>query len=138
MNAWRYQPDGTPWRVAIRNPMNKNKVFALMPLQNKAVVTSGNYEKYVTINGKRYTHIIDPRTGYPSTGIISVTVFAPKAELADALATSVFVLGKEVGLSRINQLPKIECIIIDDEGTITKSKNIEINKLNINALTLTM
>ena len=57
--------------------------------------------------------IIDPRTGYPSTGIISVTVFAPKAELADALATSVFVMGKEAGLDRINQLPKIECIIIN-------------------------
>lgn len=129
MNTWGKQPNGTNWKVAITNPMDKNNVFALLPITNGAVVTSGNYEKYVTINGKRYTHIIDPRTGYPSTGIISVTVFAPKAELADALATSVFVMGKEVGLSRINQLPKIECIIIDDEGTITKSKNIEINKL---------
>ena len=129
MNTWGKQPNGDEWKVAITNPMDKNKVFALLPITNGAVVTSGNYEKYVNFNGKRYTHIIDPRTGYPSTGIISVTVFAPKAELADALATSVFVMGKEAGLDRINQLPKIECIIIDDKGNITKSKNIEIDKL---------
>ncbi|WP_432413073.1 FAD:protein FMN transferase [Rasiella sp. SM2506] len=129
MNTWGKQPNGNEWKVAITNPMDKNKVFALLPITNGAVVTSGNYEKYVNFNGKRYTHIIDPRTGYPSTGIISVTVFAPKAELADALATSVFVMGKEAGLDRINQLPKIECIIIDDKGNITKSKNIDIDKL---------
>ncbi|NVJ89598.1 MAG: FAD:protein FMN transferase [Flavobacteriaceae bacterium] len=129
MNTWGKQPNGNEWKVAITNPMDKNKVFALLPITNVAVVTSGNYEKYVNFNGKRYTHIIDPRTGYPSTGIISVTVFAPKAELADALATSVFVMGKEAGLDRINQLPQIECIIIDDKGNITKSKNIEIDKL---------
>jgi len=128
MNTWGKQPDGTEWKVAITNPMDKNKVFALLPLYNGAVVTSGNYEKYVTFNNVRYTHIIDPRSGYPATGIISVTVFAPKAELADALATSVFVMGKEVGLNRIEQLPKVECIIIDDKGNITTSKNIEIEK----------
>lgn len=129
MNTWGKQPNGKEWKVAITNPMDKNKVFALLPITNGAVVTSGNYEKYVNFNGQRYAHIIDPRTGYPATGIISVTVFAPKAELADALATSVFVMGKEAGLDRINQLPKIECIIIDDKGHITKSKNIEIDKL---------
>ena len=126
MNTWGKQPDGKEWKVAITNPMDKNKVFALLPITDGAVVTSGNYEKYVNFNNVRYTHIIDPRSGYPATGIISVTVFAPKAELADALATSVFVMGKEVGLNRIEQLPKVECIIIDDKGNITKSKNIQI------------
>ena len=129
MNTWGKQPDGSEWKVAITNPLSKNKVFALLPITNGAVVTSGNYEKYVNINGKRYAHIINPRTGYPASGIISVTVFAPKAELADALATSVFVMGKEVGLDRINQLPQVECIIIDDQGNITKSDHIEIDKL---------
>ncbi|SEK25450.1 thiamine biosynthesis lipoprotein [Maribacter orientalis] len=128
MNTWGKQPDGSEWKVAITNPMDKNKVFALLPINNGAVVTSGNYEKYVTFNDVRYTHIIDPRTGYPATGIISVTVFAPKAELADALATSIFVMGIEVGLNRIEQLPQVECIIIDDKGQITISKNIEIEK----------
>lgn len=128
MNTWGKQPDGSEWKVAITNPLDKNKVFALLPITNGAVVTSGNYEKYVTFNDVRYTHIIDPRSGYPATGIISVTVFAPKAELADALATSVFVMGIEVGLNRINQLPKVACIIIDDKGNIITSKNIEIEK----------
>lgn len=126
MNTWGKQPDGKEWKVAITNPMDKNKVFALLPITNGAVVTSGNYEKYVTFNNLQYTHIIDPRTGYPATGIISVTIFAPKAELADALATSVFVMGKEVGLNRIEQLPMVECIIIDDKGNVIKSKNIQI------------
>ncbi len=127
MNTWGKQPNGKPWKVAITNPMNKDIAFALLPIVNGAVVTSGNYEKFVNYNGKRYTHIIDPRTGYPSSDIISVTVFAPKAELADALATSVFVMGKEVGLDRINQLPKIECVIIDGKGNIFTSNNIEID-----------
>jgi thiamine biosynthesis lipoprotein len=129
MNTWGRQVNGDEWKVAITNPLDKNKAFALLPITNGAVVTSGNYEKQVLFNGKRYTHIIDPRTGYPSSGIISVTVFAPKAELADALATSVFVMGKDVGLNRINQLPNIECIIIDENGNLFTSNNIEINKI---------
>ena len=129
MNTWGKQPNGEYWKVGITNPLNKNKSFGLLPIKNGAVVTSGNYEKYVILNGKRYSHIIDPRTGYPTNGILSVTVFAPKAELADALATSVFVMGIEVGLNRINQLPNIECIIIDDNGNIHKSKHINIEKI---------
>jgi thiamine biosynthesis lipoprotein len=129
MNTWGKQANGEEWKVAITNPLNKNRVFAILPIRNSAVVTSGNYEKYVNFEGVRYTHIIDPRSGYPSSGISSVTVFAPKAELADALATSVFVMGPEVGLDRINQLPQIECIIIDAEGNIFTSQNIEIEKL---------
>jgi len=77
----------------------------------------------------RYAHIIDPRTGYPVTELISVTVFAPKAEIADALATAVFVMGKEAGIDRINQLPNIDCILIDHKGIISTSKNIELNKI---------
>ncbi|MBZ4676955.1 MAG: thiamine biosynthesis protein ApbE [Anaerophaga sp.] len=128
MNTWGKQPNGKDWMVAITNPLNKNNAFALLPLKQGAVVTSGDYEKYVEFDGVRYAHIINPKTGYPATGIISVTVFAPSAELADALATSVFVMGKDVGLDRINQLPNIECIIIDDKGKIHKSENIKINE----------
>ncbi|MFK5855257.1 MAG: FAD:protein FMN transferase [Bacteroidota bacterium] len=128
MNAWGKQPNGSEWNVAITHPLNKNKVFALLPINDGAVVTSGDYEKFVIFNEKRYSHIIDPRTGYPTDGIISVTVFARKAELADALATSVFVMGVEVGLNRINQLPNVECIIIDEMGNIHKSNNIKIDK----------
>lgn len=129
MNTWGEQPNGEAWKVAIVNPLNKVKSYGLLPITNGAVVTSGNYEKFVKFNNKRYTHIIDPRTGIPSSGIISVTVFASKAELADALATSVFIMGKEVGLNRINQLPKVECILINEEGKIFTSNNIKIQKL---------
>jgi len=107
--------------------MNKKKAFAVLPISGKAVVTSGDYERFVKFNGVRYSHIINPRTGYPATGIISVTVFAPSAELADALATSIFVMGVDVGLNRINQLANIDCIIIDEKGSIFTSSNININ-----------
>jgi thiamine biosynthesis lipoprotein len=126
MNTWGKQANGNTWQVAITNPLNKNKAFAMLPIKD-AVVTSGNYEKYVTFNNIRYSHIIDPRSGYPATGIISVTVFAPQAELADALATSVFVMGVQTGLDRMNQLRGIECIIITDDGTIKTSENITLN-----------
>lgn len=126
MNTWGNQPNGEEWKVGIKNPMNKNKVFALMPISNAAVVTSGNYEKFVEFDGKRYSHIINPKTGYPSSGIISVSVFAPKAELADALATSIFVMGLDVGLDFVNQLRNIDCIIVDDNGKIHSSNGIEI------------
>lgn len=128
INTWGKQPNGMPWTVGIINPMNKNKVFATFPLDDSAVETSGSYEKYVTFNGKRYSHIIDPRTGYPASGIISVSVFAKQTELADALATGIFVLGIEVGLDLVNQLNGIGCIIVDDKGAIHVSKNIDIKK----------
>jgi thiamine biosynthesis lipoprotein len=128
INAWGKQPDGQSWTVGIVNPLNKNKVFATFPLDDSAVETSGSYEKYVTFNGKRYSHIIDPRTGYPATGIVSVSVFAKQTEIADALATGIFVLGVEVGLDLVNQLKGIGCIIVDDKGVIHTSKNIDIKK----------
>lgn len=128
IKAWGKQPNGELWTVAIINPVNKNKVFATFPLDNSAVETSGNYEKYVTFNGKRYSHIIDPRTGYPSTGVVSVSVFAKQTEVADALATGIFVLGVEVGLNLVNQLKGIGCIIVDDHGKVHASNNIDIKK----------
>lgn len=127
MNTWGTKPDGDTWKVAITNPLNKEHAFALLPLENRAVVTSGDYEKFVKFYGVRYSHIINPKTGYPATGIISATVFAPKAELADALATSVFVMGIETGIDRINQLPNIDCIIVDVNGKVHSSENIKLD-----------
>lgn len=130
INAWGKQINGKPWTIGIINPMNKNKVFATFPLENSSVETSGNYEKYVMFNGIRYSHIIDPRTGYPTQGVVSVSVFAKQTEIADALATGIFVLGVEVGLDLVNQLKGIECIIVDDKGKIHSSKGIDIKKYN--------
>lgn len=127
MNTWGEKPDGSTWKVAITNPLNKEHAFALLPLEDRAVVTSGDYEKYVKFNGIRYSHIINPKTGYPATGIISATVFAPKAELADALATSVFVMGINTGIDRINQLPNIDCIIVDVNGKVHTSEKIKLD-----------
>ncbi len=126
MNTWGKQPNGSEWTVAITNPLQKDKAFAWLPLRNGAVATSGNYEKVITLNGQKYSHIIDPKTGYPATGLVSVTVFSPKAELCDALATAIFVMGKEVGINRVNQLPDIECILIDEHGHVFTSDNIKI------------
>ena len=128
LTAWGKQPSGEDWLVAITNPLNKARAFAWLPIENRAVVTSGNYEKYVTFDGVRYSHIIDPRTGYPSTGILSATVFAPRAELADALATSIFVMGTDTGIDFVNQLPGVEVIIIDEHNEIHTSDGIDLER----------
>ena len=86
-------------------------------------------KKYIIINGERYTHIIDPRTGYPSKGILSATIFTKNAELADALATSVFVMGVDIGLDFINQLKGVECIIVDENNKVITSKNIALKEI---------
>ena len=126
LDAWGTQPDGKDWMVAIVNPLNKSKVFSWMPVHNSAVVTSGNYEKYVKFNNILYSHIIDPRTGYPATGILSATIFTKTAELADALATSIFVMGIDTGLDFVNQLNGVECIIVDMNNKVITSKNIRL------------
>lgn len=127
MNAWGTQANGDDWKIAITNPLDKTKSYGLLSLKKGAVVTSGNYEKYVVLDNQRYSHIIDPRNGYPTRGILSVTIFAPSAELADAIATSVFVMGIDVGLDRINQLAHVDCIIVDDHGQLHYSEKIKIN-----------
>lgn len=125
LTTWGKKPDGTDWQVGISNPENPSKVFSWFPVKDAAVATSGNYEKYVTLNGKRYSHIIDPRSGMPVLGIKSVTVFAPNGELADAFATAVFIMGIDVGINTISQLPGMLCIIVDATNKIHHSPNIQ-------------
>ena len=103
-------------------------VFSWFPVVDAAVATSGNYEKYVTLEGKRYSHIIDPRSGMSVSGIKSVTVFAPKGELADAFATAVFIMGIDIGINTISQLPGMSCIIVDAANKIHYSPNIEVTE----------
>ncbi len=125
--TWGKQETGSAWRVGIANPKNIEKVFSWLSVENMSVVTSGNYEKFFMHEGRRYSHIINPKTGYPTTGIKSVTIVCPDAELGDALATSVFVMGKQGGLQLINNLKGIECLIITDEDEIVTSENLELN-----------
>lgn len=126
LTAWGYQENGEPWTIGIADPNKKESVFSTFNITNTSVATSGNYEKFVLIDGKKYSHTIDPKTGYPISGIKSVTIIAENAEIADALATPVTVMGIEVGLNFINQIPNIGCIIIDDYDKTYSSKNINI------------
>jgi FAD:protein FMN transferase len=128
LTAWGYQADGKPWTIGIADPDTKNP-FSFLNITDMSVATSGNYEKYVTINGRRYSHTIDPRTGFPVTGIKSVTIISPYAELSDAMATPVMVMGTKVGLDLINQMKSIACIIVDDANNIYHSKNISLTQL---------
>ena len=126
LTTWGNQPDGKQWTIGIADPNHKNKTFSSINISNMAVATSGNYEKFVMINGKRYSHTINPKTGLPVTGIKSVTIIAPNAELADSLATPVMVMGVKIGLDLINQIKGIGCVIIGDNDKIFTSKNINI------------
>ena len=129
INTWGKQPNGKPWTVGITNPIKKQKIISVFEISGTAIVTSGSYEKFIEIDNKRYSHIIDPRTGYPAKGISSVTIFAESAELANGISTSVMVLGKENGLQLIKNTPGILGIIIDDKGKITYSDKKAIKKM---------
>lgn len=125
--AWGKQPNGQPWTVGIVHPDHKDQPFSYMNISDMAVATSGNYEKFITINGKKYSHTINPRTGLPVTGIKSVTVFSPNAEICDAMATPIMIMGTGPGLNLVNQLKQVECVIIDDQNKIYSSRNIQFN-----------
>lgn len=116
--------DGTAWKIGVANPFNKEEIIRWLSVDQKAVVTSGNYEKYFEYKGKRYAHIINPKTGWPTQGIMSATVISPYTEVADALATSIFVLGIDVSLNLVNHLPGTECIIINDKNKVYSSDNL--------------
>lgn len=126
LSAWGLQPDGRKWTIGVADPNSPNAAFSYMEISNKAVATSGNYEKFITINGKKYSHTIDPKTGLPITGIKSVTIIASNAEFADAMATPIAVMGIRAGLFLIDQIPDLYCIIIDDSNKIYTSKNIRL------------
>ncbi|MCE6991892.1 FAD:protein FMN transferase [Dyadobacter sp. CY323] len=127
MSAWGKQPDGSEWVIGITDPKRQGELFAVVPLRQGAVVTSGSYEKFVVFNGKRYSHIINPATGYPATGLTSVTVFGPSAEKANGFSTSLMVMGKQAGLKLINGFPEFSCMMITDDGKIFTSNNLNIS-----------
>lgn len=126
LTAWGMQADGKPWTVGIADPDSKHHPFSYLNISNQAIATSGNYEKYVIIDGKKYSHTIDPKTGLPVTGIKSVSIISTNAELADAMATPVMIMGIKAGLNMINQIRQIACIIIDDQNRLFTSDNIQL------------
>jgi thiamine biosynthesis lipoprotein len=126
LTTWGLQPTGKQWTIAIADPNNSQQSFSFLEISDMAVATSGNYEKFVTIAGKKYSHTINPHTGLPVSGIKSVTIITTNAEIADAMATPVTIMGINAGLDMINQMKNIEAIIVDDNDNLYTSKNINI------------
>ncbi len=128
ITAWGTKATGDRWLIGIVNPQSRTKIFSWLPLVESSVAITGSENAFVSFNGKKYTHIIDPKNGYPSIGISKVTVLGKSAELCDALATAVFVMGKEKGLALINQLGGTEAIIVDNLDLVHKSQGIMLDK----------
>ena len=120
--CWGQPLADKPWEVKISDPENPKIALAEFEIPSGSVVTSGGYEKYALINGKKYSHIIDPRTGWPVEGLRSVSIICPNPELGDALATAVTVLGQKEGLALINQMKGVECLLINDKNELIYSK----------------
>lgn len=124
--TWGTPPGGTAWTIGIADPHTRLHVFSEMELKDMSIATSGDYEKYAIIDGKKYSHTIDPKTGFPVRGISSVSIISPNAELCDALTTPIMVMGVSKGLHMINQMKEIGCIIVDENHKLFTSNNIKL------------
>jgi thiamine biosynthesis lipoprotein len=127
VSCWGRQGDGSLWRIAIGDPAHPQTISSWLTVTDMAVVTAGNYEQYFTVKGQYYGHIINPHTGYPATGLRSVTIICPDVELADGLDEVVFVLGPEEGLAFINRLKGVDCTLITNDGRTLASKGMQVN-----------
>ena len=116
ISAWGTQPDGQPWVMGIRNPFKSHKVVKKLKMETASVTTSGSYEKYAEIGGHRFSHIINPQSGYPASGLVSATVYGASAEFANALSTSLMVLGWKEGIKWMKQFPEYGYVLISDDG----------------------
>ncbi len=121
LSSWGTQPNGKPWAVGVSNPFKSHKIIKTLKLRYGSVATSGSYEKYAEINGNRYSHIINPKTGYPATGLTSVTITGPSAEIANALSTSVMVLGEKEGRNFLKRYLNYRYILVTDKGRVIKN-----------------
>ena len=113
--------DGTAWQIAIENPDKSSDYIGVVSVKDKAVITSGGYERYFEKNGKTYHHILEPETGYPAeSGVKSVTIVSDDGTLADALSTSLFVMGKEKALDYWREHKnEFDTVLVEDNGNIT-------------------
>jgi len=109
-------PYGKTWKIGIQHPRKANRILSILPLENMGVATSGDYEHFFIHKGRRYHHLIDPKTGYPTNTCISVTIIAPSAMIADILSTAVFILGETSGLELIQKLDRVEGVIVTNSG----------------------
>lgn len=107
------------WRIAVQHPRRLDDFIAILELRSIAVVTSGDYQRFIDVDGRRYHHILDPRTGAPARGLVSATTVAPSAALADAWSTALFVLGPERGLELIRQVPGVDALVVTPAGGVS-------------------
>ncbi|MCC6726923.1 MAG: FAD:protein FMN transferase [Saprospiraceae bacterium] len=128
LSAFGTRPDGGPWKIGIANPDDQSSALFYVPLDHASAATSGDYEQFFMYQNKRYSHNINPITGFPLSGLKSVTIFSPSAELSDALATAVYVMGASAGISFVNELPRTHCVMIDDRNGIHFSKHLKYEK----------
>ncbi|MEL6842691.1 MAG: FAD:protein FMN transferase, partial [Bacteroidota bacterium] len=126
--CWGRPAERQAWRIGIADPKSENQMLAWLSLNDLAVVTSGDYERYAMIDGQRYAHIINPKTGWPVKGLKSVSILCPDAELADALATSVFVLGPVDGLALVERLKSVEVLMLTDQDELISSSGLELER----------
>jgi thiamine biosynthesis lipoprotein len=120
------KPDGTRWVSGIQDPRGPNgEFFAMIELEDHAFSTAGDYARSFVVNGRRYHHIIDPRTGYPATASRSVTVWARDAFTADAVDDAVFILGAERGLALVESLEGVGAVIVDAENRVHVSRRLK-------------
>jgi thiamine biosynthesis lipoprotein len=129
ITTWGTKVSGEKWLIGIANPLSTDTIFSWVPLLESSVATAGNSEKFVTINDIKYTDLVNPNTGFPPKGINSVSVFAKSAELADALATAIMIMGRDAGLALVNQLGGTEVIIVDAQNKLFKSSGMILNEL---------
>lgn len=116
--TWGTLPQGKPWKIGVNNPFKRRAIAKILHLKNKAVATSGSYEKFAEIHGIRYSHIINPKTGFPSQGLTSVTITGPSTEFANFISTTMMVLGKKEGIKLIKKFPLYEYLLITDDGKV--------------------
>ncbi|EJE7234882.1 FAD:protein FMN transferase [Clostridium botulinum] len=114
------KPDKTPWNIGVQNPLNpRGSQLGVVPVSNKSIVTSGNYERFFEKNGKRYHHIFDTKTGYPAEkGLISVSIISDKSIDGDALSTSVYTLGLDEGKKLIESLKGVEAVFVTNDKKV--------------------
>ena len=122
MSIWGTQTNGEAWAIGVNNPFRPEKIASVIQKREEiSITTSGNYEKFVEIDGKRYSHIINPKTGMPSSGLASVTVIGPDATTANGFSTSLMVLGKKKARKLMKQFPNYSYVLITDKGNIIRS-----------------
>jgi thiamine biosynthesis lipoprotein len=113
------RPDGDPWRIGVRRPRDGEGPLATVAMTGGAVSTSGDYERYFEVDGRRYHHILDPRTLRPARDAVSVTVLAPDGTLADGLATALFVMGVRDGRALAEGMQGVEALFVAPDGAVT-------------------